>query len=434
MPDYREDRKNEFRRSMVEGGRGSTRRAQRRAGYDSNDGYDEEYDSEDRVQELERRQRTRRRWRLRFVIAAVSIAALVIAGGWLFIQRFRYTTYEESSSRQLGGGSYVGMVGYGDNAIKYSHDGARYITASGTDIWADSYEMKAPGIYVSGDYACIYASGENKINIYNASGRIGSAETLLPITKAVISSNGVVAALIEDASASYITFFGQDGNAIDITIKSLIAGDGYPTDIALSPGGTGLMAAYEYLDGLEFKARVVFYDFSEIGKSIPNRLVGGFEGPFESSFISRVRYINATYSYAAGDTGIYFFSSKNLASPELVREVVIDEEILSIFNYKNHVGVITASSEEGGTHRLTLYKQDGTVALSRLYSFDHKYVSTDGSYIYLYGSNSLMIMTMRGVIKYDGEFRGEPKYAVRGTVPGVFIMTSPTEISEYKFK
>ena len=364
------------------------------------------------------------------IVSAVS----VVTAGWLFVHHFRYTTYEENQSRQLGAGSYVGLIGFGDNVIKYSHDGARYINASGIDVWADSYEMKSPGVYVSGDYACIYGIGENQINIYNATGKTGTAQTLLPVTKAVVSSTGVVAAIIEDTSASYITFFSKEGSDIDITIKSLISGDGYPTDIALSPNGTQLMAAFEYLDGLEFKSRVVFYDFSEIGKNIPNRLVGGFESPFEHTFLGRVRFINSVYSYAAGDTGIYFFSSKNLASPELVREVVIEEEILSIFNYKNHVGVITASSEDGGSRRLTIYKQDGTKELDRLYSFEHTHLSTDGSYIYLYGNNQMMIMTLQGVIKYDGEFTGDPKYAIRGTLPGEYVITSATEMSSYKFK
>lgn len=432
MPGNREDRKKELRSRMVDGGRHDV--SYDEPGVADYGRYDETHEGDKRVHELERRQRTRRRWRLRIVVFVIVSAVSVVTAVWLFVHHFRYTTYEENQSRQLGAGSYVGLIGFGDNVIKYSHDGARYINASGIDVWADSYEMKSPGVYVSGDYACIYGIGENQINIYNATGKTGTAQTLLPVTKAVVSSTGVVAAIIEDTSASYITFFSKEGSDIDITIKSLISGDGYPTDIALSPNGTQLMAAFEYLDGLEFKSRVVFYDFSEIGKNIPNRLVGGFESPFEHTFLGRVRFINSVYSYAAGDTGIYFFSSKNLASPELVREVVIEEEILSIFNYKNHVGVITASSEDGGSRRLTIYKQDGTKELDRLYSFEHTHLSTDGSYIYLYGNNQMMIMTLQGVIKYDGEFTGDPKYAIRGTLPGEYVITSATEMSSYKFK
>ena len=428
MPDYRETRKRELRSHIVEGGK--------RSGYESreHEGYDDDLESDDRVRKLEHQQRTRRRWQRRITAAVLLIAVIAVAAIFFFVRYFKYTGYEESWNRQLGTGSYVGVAGFGDNVIKYSHDGARYISTSGSDVWADSYEMKSPGIYVNGDYACIYGIGENQINIYNASGKTGSGQTLLPITKAVVSTTGVVAALIEDTSASYITFFSKDGSDIDITVKSLISGDGYPTDIALSPDGTQLMAAYEYLDGMEFKSRVVFYDFSEIGKNIPNRLVGGFEEPFDNSFITRVRFINATYSYAAGDTGIYFFSSKNLASPELAAEVPIEEEILSIFNYKNHVGVITACNEEGGTRRLSIYKQDGTKALDKIYSFDHSHLSTDGKNVYLYGTNSLMIMTLQGAIKYDGEFRSEPRFTVMGNIPGEYVITFPSEIAEYKFQ
>lgn len=56
-----------------------------------------------------------------------------------------------------------------------------------------------------------------------------------------------------------------------IQIKTNMGGNGYPLDISLSGDGTQLIASYVLIQNGELKNRVVFYDFSEIGKNIPNR-------------------------------------------------------------------------------------------------------------------------------------------------------------------
>ena len=87
------------------------------------------------------------------------------------------------------------------------------------------------------------------------------ATTVLPISKVAVSGTGVTAAVLEDSTSSYITFFKKDGTSLDITVKTNMSGDGYPLDIALSDDGTQLMCSFVYLQGSELKNRVVFYDF-----------------------------------------------------------------------------------------------------------------------------------------------------------------------------
>ena len=45
-------------------------------------------------------------------------------------------------------------------------------------------------------------------------------------------------ALQEDSKASYIYLYKRDGTSLDIMVKSLLSGDGYPVDLSLSPNGT----------------------------------------------------------------------------------------------------------------------------------------------------------------------------------------------------
>ena len=52
---------------------------------------------------------------------------------------------------------------------------------------------------------------------------------------------------------------------------------GYLLDVSLSPEGTQVMVSNVYLQDGIMGNRVAFYNFSEYGKSYPDRLVGGFE-------------------------------------------------------------------------------------------------------------------------------------------------------------
>lgn len=147
--------------------------------------------------------------------------------------------------------------------------------------------MKNPIVSVMGDYAAIADRQSNSIYICNTDGTQGSATTVLPVSKVAVSGTGVVAAVMEDASSSYINFFRKDGTPLDVQIKTNMGGNGYPLDISLSGDGTQLIASYVLIQNGELKNRVVFYDFSEIGKNIPNRLVGGFDEQFQGTIVEK---------------------------------------------------------------------------------------------------------------------------------------------------
>lgn len=400
-------------------------------------------DSEDKVRQLEYQQARRNRVRFWLVFGIIAVVIIVIIAAFLMLRYHRYTTYELKWEREMAEGSFSGYEHFGENVIRYSHDGASYIDKDGNDVWVDTYEMSNPKAYVSGDYACIYDAFGTQIRIYNLTGSIGTAATLKPVTKAVVAESGVCAAIIEDNDAAYITFFRKDGSDLDITIKSRLEGDGYPIDIALSPEGTQLISAFEYLDGGVMKSKVVFYDFSEIGKNVPNRLVGGFEEPFAESMVARVRFINSTYSYAAADTGIYIFSSRNISSPELVNTITTGESITSIVNAGNHLGVVytdLAADEESDSeepvknYRLVVYNADGSEMLRKEFDEQFDTLTADGSYIYLIGNDNCTIMSMNGIIKFSDYMEDGARMITHGKMPGNFIFSGNTYMRAYQFK
>ena len=73
--------------------------------------------------------------------------------------------------------------------------------------------------------------------------------------------------MVEDARASYVTFYKKDGSTLDWSIKSILGGDGYQMDVSVSPDGTQVMVSYAYLKNGGISSKVVFYNFSEVGKN-----------------------------------------------------------------------------------------------------------------------------------------------------------------------
>ena len=380
------------------------------------------------------RRRGHKRRRLLFFFAFLALAAAGV-GAWFYYQRsYRYTDYEISWQIEMNEGSLVGYEAFGSNVLKCTKDGASYIDNKGKNVWTESYEMKTPIVSVQGDYAAIADKQGNTIYICNVEGRQGVATTVLPISKVAVSGTGVVAAVLEDASASYISFFKKDGSPLDITVKTKMGGDGYPLDIALSEDGTQLMCSFAYIENGELKNRVVFYDFSEVGKNVPNRLVGGFDEPFHGTMTPRVTYMGEPYSCAFSGNGPVFFSSKNLASPELVKQAAVEEEIRSVLHSDEYAAVIVRNVTGEFANRLEVYKKDGTPALSKEFNYEYTNADIDGDLIILYNENSCRIFNTAGTEKLNTTFDFAVSKIRRGRFPHTLLVTGPRQMCEIRLR
>lgn len=390
--------------------------------------------SQKEEQELYAARQKKRRKNL--IKAGLALALVfVAAGGWFYYQQiFRFTEYETIRQIPLSQGSLVGYETFGKNVIKYTRDGASYVDNRGAAVWNDSYEMKLPIVSVNGDYAAIADQQGNKIYIYNTSGKVGEATTILPITKVAVSGLGFVAVVVEGPASSYLYCFTKDGSPHGTEMKANISGNGYMMDISVSKDGTQMMASYVYLKGGQAKSRVVFYDFSEVGKNQATRLVGGFDEPFENAVVPRVVYLKTPYSCAFGSTGPVFFSSKNLLKPEMLSQVLLEEEIQGIFYSDEYVGVVVWNNTNEGERRLEVYRADGKHVLSKEFTYDYTHADIDGELIFLYNDNSCRIYNMAGVEKLDAVFDFAVTKIRRGSAPNTLLVIGPQEMREIKLK
>lgn len=386
---------------------------------------EEQEDSEEIVRRAEHR--TRRRHLLRFLFLALIIGGLAF-GFYRYQTSYSFSDYQvsweksmrysEASAQEAGAGEgetegedgtaaaisengFVKYVYFGENMLKYTRDGASYINASGKSIWTESYEMKSPIVSINGDYVAIADQQGTQIYICSTEGKTGVASTKHPITKVAVSGKGVTAAVVEDGNASYVNYFRKDGSELAIEVKLLLSGDGYPVDIALSPDGLQIVMAISYLDNGVLKSKVAFYDFSEIGKNVENRFIGGFEDEFSGAMIGRVRYLNANTVAVFSNLGVSLISVKNVIPDTNIISIPVEETIESICYSEKYVGLVVDSAE-GGANRMDIYAADGKKVAAIPFDYDYTGVQIDGEQVILYNEESCMICTVRGHKKFEG--------------------------------
>lgn len=365
----------------------------------------------------------------------VTLIVLLVLGTftWFYYQRnYMFTSYKTIWEKGISEGSLVRYEKFGVNVLKVTKDGASYIDDKGNNTWTVSYEMKNPTVSVKGDYAAIADMKGNSIYIFSSNGLMGIATTTLPISKVEVSGIGIVAAILEDSTFSYICFFHKDGSDFDLTITTSIIKSGYPLDIAISSDGTQLMASYVFIQNGGFKNRVVFYDFSEIGKSIEGRLVGGFEEPFQGSLVGAVHFLGGSYSCAFSTNGLSFFSTRILTSPVLVEQVLLEEEIQSVFYSDDYVGIIVKNNSGDFSNRLEIYKKSGEPVMKKNFTYDYKEVDIDGDLVILHNQDSCMIYNMAGVLKLNASFDSTVLRIRIGNSPNTLILIGPQIMKKIK--
>ena len=403
--------------------------------------YPEEEDSREVVHKAHRRVVRKRLTILAVLVVLAAIAALVL---------FRYDRYhtfadyqtvwerdlvsEAQEAAAQGEGSFCGYRDYGDGVLKYTKDGASYLDAQGKVVWVQSYEMKSPAVSVNGDYVAIGDQQGNSIYICDKNGCQGQATTLLPILRVTVSAKGVVAAMQEDSKASYIYLYRKDGSSLDIMVKSLLSGDGYPVDLSLSPDGTQLITSYMYLEQGMIKCKVVFYNFG-LGKNDPNRVVGiFFPKDLNDAMAGRVRFLDESHSVIYTDKGIQFFSTRVETSPELVSQIPIEENIRSISCTKDYVGIVADNVEGGDPYSLKIYDKEGNAVFDKTFNYQYAGFDIDGDLVLLYNDSSCRVYNMTGTEKYNGTFDFTVSKVSAGRFPGTLLVMGPQKITEIKLQ
>ncbi len=344
-----------------------------------------------------------------FLVILICVAGIAFGVYWL-LNRNLSTEYRVQWERSSEEGSqtvetFKGYQSFARGMIKYTKDGAEFIDSRGNIVWERSYQLNAPVISVSENYAVIGDQGGTQLFIFNSKELSGSSETLLPISLLRVSDTGVVYAVLNDSAAEYIAAFKPDGTAIDLSVKSVVMGDGYPFDISVSPDGTELLTSYISIENGQIVNNVVFRNFGAIGQNEDaRRIVGGFKDEFAGHMAGCVNFSTNEYSQAFYDGGIVFFSTEVLNSPEILANTAFDERMESVAFSKKLVAVTLAAESSDSVPKLMIFSVKGALLAS--VDLDYKYsdlcisgervVLREGNRVHVYGKNG----AVRGLFEF----------------------------------
>ena len=339
----------------------------------------------------------RKKWFRYALIALIIIVAAV--GVFHVIKHWKYTRMTESAmddSTSTRSFDYYNLDG---NVLRVGVDGATLSDTSNAMIWSVSYRMEQPTAVVCEDTAAIYDKSGTDICICDKEGEIGSFSTNLPIVKAKVAEQGVVAAILDDSTETWISYYDSSGNMIS-TLKTTSGTTGYPMDLALSHDGMLMSVSYLYYDASTPCTRVYFYNFGSVGQNRMDNQVSSFDYP--DCIAPETIYFDKTHCALVRDDGLSFFEGSQL--PALSQQTVTDEEILSVFYDDSHIGIVTNGTGSGNRYHLLVYNKKGKEILDTTLNVAFQKVQIQGSDITFSTRTGMYVISLSGVEKYSADF------------------------------
>lgn len=333
------------------------------------------------------------------IIIGIVVAVTVIIVGYKIYDRNKsYSAYKVEYTTKTDENVDSQYCKFGQGIIRYNSDGISYVSG-GKEVWNHGFEVRNPVIDVCGDYVAIADEGANEINIYGVDGKTYDVSTSYPVRAVEVSKQGVVAGLLGDDKASYIEVIAKDGTQIAIG-RTVLEGDGYPISISLSDDAQKVVASYIAVASGEAKTKVVFYNYSEVGKNETDRIVGGFND-FDGTLVPDVEFVNSNTVAAFGDNMITIYTIDE--TPSVVKKIKIKKEIKSVVYNDKYICLVEEDNDNIKTS-LVVYDMKGDKILDKNISFTYTDIKMAEESVLFYNDTECRMISVKGVEKFRYKF------------------------------
>lgn len=372
----------------------------------------------------------RRRKRIFTIVMIVIILAIVVITYKVVVEAIGYSNgYSIGWSMGREEGATAKYVEYGNGFLKYSSDGIAYFGNDMKSIWNQTYTMRNPVVNICGDKIAVADVGGTSICVYDQKGYVNSIDTAMVINQAEVTKNGLIVAVVGDATVNYIVMFNTKGDKV-YEIKANLTGDGFPMDIAVTSDGMKLMASFLYVSGESMKTNVVFYNFSEIGQNETERLVGGFNH-YNSMIVPEVAFLSDKRAIAIGENVLSIYTMGEY--PKLATEVAIENKIEKVFYNSDYIGIVTLNEEGTDSYLLTVYNSNGSKKFTYAFDEDYNTMKFDDKSVVMFNNNKLKIINMSGHSLFDGPLDMQIENIVSTSSRGRYILVSSKYIQRIQF-
>ncbi len=301
------------------------------------------------------------------------------------------------------------IVSLGGHMVRCSKDGVSCYDSAGKALWTQPYQMQNPKARTCMNSIAIGDDNGHEIYVCDINGLLGKVDTNMPVRDFCVSSQGVVAAVLDGEDVAWIYLYSAQGEEL-ARFKTTMKGYGYPQKISLSPNGQLLCVSYLGPENGRVMTKVAFYNFGDVGKNVSEHLVSSYN--YDNSVAPFVQFMSADKAFSVSTDKIMFYSGAQKPEKQ-AEEVIEDDEIRSVRYNDSYVGLVFAEASDKGAYRLQVYNTAGSRVLTTYFDIDSAEIVFSNKQIIIYNQNEYLIKDMNGRIKYQGEFE-EP---VRTMIP-----------------
>lgn len=377
---------------------------------------------EEKAGDYKEKIRRHRQSKLRFFCVSAGIIAFVLLTFFLYHTLRVYNHYVTKEVIERTESSASVTLQIGENMVSYSKDGASCVDIDGNKIWNQTYEMQKPIVGVTDSSIAISDYNGRNIYVMNSEKILGTVSTNMPIKNVAVSESGIVAAVMEDGSTTWIYVYDTKGNVL-VFFKTKMNNSGYPIAIALSPDAMLMAVSYLYVDSGVMRSSVAFYNFGEVGQNELHNYVSGFN--YTESLVPYLKFIDDETIVAVADDRIMFY--KGNQKPAVLGETLLNREILGVYESKEYVGLVFENNEGETKYCMELYNLEGEKEDTLEFDCEYTDILITEKSIVVYNKNEWNVYTIGGRKKFSGVYEQSiQKIVATDTIEKYLIVTDET--------
>lgn len=339
--------------------------------------------------------------RMRVIVRSLLIAGVIgslMAVVYVQLKNQTYSGYVIASSVDKTQYSGTSVLDYQNGFITYSKDGISYTDYKGNAMWNQTYQMQSPIVSVRDKWVAVGDYNGHIIYDINLDGSVQEIDTNLPIRQLAVSANGVVAAILEDSSITWINVYNPSGEKA-ISIRTTMQKSGYPMSISLSDTGKLMQVTYLQAQSGSMKSVVSFYNFDEVGQNYTDTMVSSYE--YANSVIPFSAFMNATTSFSVADNQLLLFGGSS-EIPKNIYQSFLSEEIRDIYYNDSYIGLVFTGTDGVGKYRVDIYDQTGNIVLSLPFNQEYKDIIFTKDNVIIYNEAECVITGLNGKERFSG--------------------------------
>lgn len=353
------------------------------------------------LSEIKHKIRKVRLAKIRRVLTLLILISLAVCGTYLLLDNQTYARARTAAEYPIDISDTSSYAQFADGIVRYNRDGVVFLNRKNEEQWIQPTQLQNPTICVKDNAFAVADNGGNSILVFTREGLKGEIETTLPIEKIAISDQGIVSAILRNENSPQIISYDATGNIL-VEQQVTVSTTGYPVALEMSDDGNMLAVSYLYTEGTAIKSRVIYYNFGETGQERTDNIVMSEE--YDNTVMAEIFFMGDDRSIVVGDDRFVIYRGKEV--PEKKKEIMLDQEIQSVFHSDRYIGFILLNQEKSG-YELRLYSRLGEQVLSREISGKYSNVKIDGSEVIMFDGSRCCIITAYGIVKFEGDLNVE---------------------------